>query len=509
MRESPQGGDGGHHRLVENSPVPILVVDTDYRIREANEAWREAVEADTVQSLLESSALQFIPEEAQPASKNRLDQALHNDNAVEAREYRFLTVDDNRRYARGSVIPTIVDSGESGALVMLENITTQRTREREIERRHNQIERLYEISVELAGCDSPEAVYDVMIEALEDILDLNMCAVDRVENNKLWLAATSSDLPDDGYSDPPVDLEEAGLAGKAYHKKQSILVDDVTEHPDAEPDGEYSSVLTVPMEDVGVVQAASFDRAAFDQTDMELVELLSGHAREVVQRLNNEQELQKRQKELDLLRQVFSRVFRHNMRNELSLINGHAEIIANNNESESTDSTAESILEASKRLLSHCGKARQVERVMSEEREIQSDSLQRMVSAAVSEVESKFPSETIAVSVDDVDVSAVIGIEQAIENALENALKHNSSPVVVRVTSKIQEDCASIVVKDNGEGIPEEELGVINNEEETSLSHGSGVGLWLMKWVVEKSQGAIRLTNTSEGARVEMTLPKK
>lgn len=53
--------------------------------------------------------------------------------------------------------------------------------------------------------------------------------------------------------------------------------------------------------------------------------------------------------------------------------------------------------------------------------------------------------------------------------------------------------------EDTGSGIPSEEIEVINGERETGLSHASGVGLWLMRWIIEKSDGEIDLKNTDQG----------
>jgi hypothetical protein len=44
--------------------------------------------------------------------------------------------------------------------------------------------------------------------------------------------------------------------------------------------------------------------------------------------------------------------------------------------------------------------------------------------------------------------------------------------------------------------------------EETDLEHGSGVGLWLVRWVVEHSDGALLTEPTAEGTRMGLRLER-
>jgi len=65
-----------------------------------------------------------------------------------------------------------------------------------------------------------------------------------------------------------------------------------------------------------------------------------------------------------------------------------------------------------------------------------------------------------------------------------------------------------LAVADNGPGIPDHEYEVLTKGEETALEHGSGLGLWLVFWVVEKSGGELTFgENEPRGAVVTMELP--
>lgn len=61
-------------------------------------------------------------------------------------------------------------------------------------------------------------------------------------------------------------------------------------------------------------------------------------------------------------------------------------------------------------------------------------------------------------------------------------------------------------VADKGPGIGPDERAVILSGEETPLQHGSGVGLWLVKWVVRNVGGTLSFGD-GPGTTVEIELP--
>jgi signal transduction histidine kinase len=77
----------------------------------------------------------------------------------------------------------------------------------------------------------------------------------------------------------------------------------------------------------------------------------------------------------------------------------------------------------------------------------------------------------------------------------------------------VQLDCSGptvvVEIEDNGPAIPSEELEVLERARETSLKHGSGIGLWIVDWVIEKASGEVIFETTDVGNLVRVTLPKE
>jgi light-regulated signal transduction histidine kinase (bacteriophytochrome) len=86
-------------------------------------------------------------------------------------------------------------------------------------------------------------------------------------------------------------------------------------------------------------------------------------------------------------------------------------------------------------------------------------------------------------------VAATSKLEVALRHIIENAAEHNDadSPVVtVRLQVANEGGHVEIVVADNGPGIPPQERDVLIEGEETPLRHGSGLGLWIVNWIVNR-----------------------
>ena len=65
-----------------------------------------------------------------------------------------------------------------------------------------------------------------------------------------------------------------------------------------------------------------------------------------------------------------------------------------------------------------------------------------------------------------------------------------------------------IAVSDDGPGISGHELSVLERGEETPLSHGSGIGLWLVRWATTTLGGDLAF-DTSDGTTATVRLPRE
>ena len=94
--------------------------------------------------------------------------------------------------------------------------------------------------------------------------------------------------------------------------------------------------------------------------------------------------------------------------------------------------------------------------------------------------------------------------------AVDNAIKHNTSStpaVEIRVTDR-SEEWIDIEIEDNGPGIPDREIDVLD-EGETRVYHADRLGIWLIYWIVSLAGGTLSVSNLDpRGTLLELAVPK-
>ena len=209
---------------------------------------------------------------------------------------------------------------------------------------------------------------------------------------------------------------------------------------------------------------------------------------------------------------VLDRVLRHNLRNELNVVLGHTEILADQVDGES-EKLLEVIEERSNRLMEFAEKARRAQQVIDHTVSQSTDEAQ--IDETVTDVSrvfrEKHPNATIR---HDVNVGTEVAVPQAIRTALsdliDNAIVHNEGEKArVDVTVTDSESWLEIAVTDDGPGIPEHEQAVLTEGTETPLRHGSGVGFWLIHWIVTQHGGELDIESDEDGSTVRIRLPRE
>lgn len=216
-------------------------------------------------------------------------------------------------------------------------------------------------------------------------------------------------------------------------------------------------------------------------------------------------ERDRRTRELDLLKQVLTRVLRHNVRSKFTVIHSYADRLIDGSADPAV--AGEAIRETSESLLATSEKARAIERLVEKDADQTTQDLSVVAEVAVNDVATRYPDATYEVDVPSVLVRSHPSLEIAVENAVENAVVHTEDPVV-RLDAAVTEDTVELRIADNGPGIPETDLVSIQRREETPLQHTSGAGLWLIDWVVFRSDGTLAFDTDGGGTTVRIELDR-
>ncbi|PSP92506.1 hypothetical protein BRC91_13235 [Halobacteriales archaeon QS_4_62_28] len=194
--------------------------------------------------------------------------------------------------------------------------------------------------------------------------------------------------------------------------------------------------------------------------------------------------------------QVLHRVFRHNLRNDLTVILGQIELLQQNlpddenhhTQLDKAKQTAEHITEIS-------NKVSMINDVDADPPVSEEVDLAALTKDELERLRNKYPELTISATLPD--SLRIIGeptLRYAIREALENAVEHNTKSVDEQeISIEITREYGGVILEiaDNGPAIPPQELAVLRRRDETKLSHSSGIGLWLISWLSQYNGGDV------------------
>ncbi|WP_251327984.1 histidine kinase N-terminal 7TM domain-containing protein [Haloplanus pelagicus] len=200
--------------------------------------------------------------------------------------------------------------------------------------------------------------------------------------------------------------------------------------------------------------------------------------------------------------EVLNRVLRHNIRTETNVIHGHA--------AQFSGESAETIKRRAFRVAELGRKGREAIELFDAVRE-EADpvSLDLLLVEAVTAVREEYSEATIDLQRPETDVAVAGILETAFANLIENAAQHNvGDDQHVRITVRRADDHVSVEVADDGPGIDTQETKTLERGSETALTHGSGLGLWIVKWATDIADGDVEFgENEPTGTVVTVTVP--
>ena len=193
---------------------------------------------------------------------------------------------------------------------------------------------------------------------------------------------------------------------------------------------------------------------------------------------------------------VLNQVLRHDLNNDVAVIEGYARLLR---EEPGNEEYVTVIAERAAEMADLVGTIRDVERALEAEAPIRSTvDIVRVVDERVEAARRAHPRAVVDTDLPTSEsVLATDVVSSAVDNLIENAVEHNDSETPhVRVSvDRVVEDGRPYVevrVADDGPGIPDPDRAVLVGAEGARLEDASGLGLWLVNWIVSESGGEIR-----------------
>jgi PAS domain S-box-containing protein len=209
--------------------------------------------------------------------------------------------------------------------------------------------------------------------------------------------------------------------------------------------------------------------------------------------------------------EVLHRVLRHNLRNDLTVVLGRINILLEELDGQ-LGRHAEIIEANASDLLGTVEAANDAREVIEQDIVRKPTDVVDLLRDEIDAIEDEFEG-TITTDLPECQpVLADPSLRRGLHQLFVNAVEHNDADeprLAVRVTDAADRSgWVAIEIEDNGPGIPPGELDVLTAGEETALDHGSGIGLWVVNWVVTRYGGDLEFeTPASGGSLIRIKLP--
>lgn len=218
-------------------------------------------------------------------------------------------------------------------------------------------------------------------------------------------------------------------------------------------------------------------------------------------------ERRQREQRLDVL----NRLLRHNIRNELNVVRGKVELTEMNSDGDG-EKTLEEAIERIDAIVARSDKVGRLSRLLEIDHTGALD-IATELRGEYYQGTNPHPDAEITINLpDELYVSGGPSLVAAFDELVDNAVVHNDSATPsIRIAydkSESNDEYAVITVEDNGPGIDQQEVETIVSGEETPLRHSSGIGLWLVHWLVVRVGGTLSFENTDDGCTVSIRLPR-
>ena len=244
--------------------------------------------------------------------------------------------------------------------------------------------------------------------------------------------------------------------------------------------------------------------------------------------LRDKLELEKQQVELEKMRNDFTSMIIHDLKNPLSIIIGFAELLESNSLgelNEKQDEFVNKIIQSSEELLNLTNEVLEVSKYEAGKMPLKMSDVE--ISTIINEVADSqalgFKNKNIEFKEHDIEIEVFMGdpdkLKRLFTNLMSNALKFTPEngriECIYKVFTEEEQEYIDIEIKDNGVGIPKEDLPNIFSkykQSEKNQKHtadkGTGLGLSICKLISEAHDGSIRAeSEQGQGTSFIVTLP--
>ncbi|MDT3433987.1 PAS domain S-box protein [Haloarcula sp. 1CSR25-25] len=388
---------------------------------------------------------------------------------------------DGERYViEQTIAPLPRDDEPRGYVAINTDITEKR-------RREGKVKALHEGTRDLLSADSPSAVAAEVGAAIESILEFRINVIRVLQDGELQPVHVN-DKAEELLSERPTYEVGEGFPGEAFEDQRASIYTDIRDHDGGTELEPVVSWLYVPISDYGIISVGQTEPDAFDETDLNLVQIVASNAEIALERLQKERELQRENERLE----QFASTVSHDLRNPLQVAKGTLsqldDCTAGIDRMRQAHERMEEVIEG---VLTLTRQGNRVEDPAPVDLSAVARACWTHVSS--SETELVVEEDSLVVSGDDTR------LKHLFENLFRNAVTHGQASTV-----RVGALDGGFYVADDGVGIPPEDRDGVFDNGYTTSEDGTGLGLTIVEEIAHAHDWAVSVTESETGgARFE------
>jgi PAS domain S-box-containing protein len=423
-------------------------------------------------------------ERVNPDDISRVKAALnaHIDGETEMYDcdHRMRTAEGDWLWIRdaGKIVDRDADGRPTRAVGIHLDISAQKEQEAAIERARNELRQIIDLVPDLIFAKRDDGTYLLANEATAEAYGLTVAETE-------------------GCTDAEILPDSAQSTHFRADDQRVIESDEQLEIPEEE--------LTTADGETRLFQTTKIPYRVAGTDD----DAMLGYARDVTPLRRYEHRLERQRDNLSVL----NKIVRHDIRNALQVVSGSAELLEHRLDTEN-HRLLEAIRTAAAEAVDITVSAREVTELLMEfDSDPEPVALTPVLTRQIDAVRSsdRSVSVTRVGKSDEKPVLADEMLKSVFRNLLRNAVVHNDSDSPsIRVSTDALPGRVRVAVADNGPGVPDELKRTVFDEGTQGIdSEGTGLGLYLVKTLVDRYGGAVWVEDSeSGGARFVVELPR-